>query len=108
MNTASNDILIDVRQIPPRDRHALIFSTFDRLARGEALEIVNDHDPRPLYAHFQQQFPGQVGWDYLEHGPELWRVRILRTEVPEAQANPAAKPAHGQGGSCCGGCGGGH
>jgi len=31
---------IDVRSIAPRDRHPLIFSTFERLAAGQALELV--------------------------------------------------------------------
>ncbi len=36
---------IDVRTIPPRDRHPLIFQTFDALAVGESFELVNDHAP---------------------------------------------------------------
>lgn len=70
---------IDVRVIPPRDRHPLIFDTFDALAVGEAFQIVNDHDPKPLYYQFMAEKPGQVGWTYLEDGPETWRVEIART-----------------------------
>jgi uncharacterized protein (DUF2249 family) len=89
---------IDVRTVAPRDRHPLIFSTFHGLATGQAMELVNDHDPRPLYYQFAAQMPGQFTWDYLEHGPEVWRVAITRT-----QDGPAAESA----GSCCGGgCGG--
>jgi hypothetical protein len=40
---------LDVRELPPRQRHALIFETCDNLATGDALVLVNDHDPRPLY-----------------------------------------------------------
>ena len=86
---------IDVRAIAPRDRHALIFSTFGKLARGQALELVNDHDPRPLYFQFDARMPGQFEWQYLEQGPETWRVAITRTGS-----------GHGDGGSCCGSCGG--
>jgi uncharacterized protein (DUF2249 family) len=88
---------IDVRTIAPRDRHPLIFSTFGSLAAGEALELVNDHDPRPLYHQFNAQVPGQFAWQYLQAGPDLWRVAITRT-----QAGPDSHAA----GSCCGGCGG--
>ena len=89
---------IDVRTIAPRDRHPLIFSTFNSLAAGQAMELVNDHDPRPLYYQFNAQMPGQFNWEYLEHGPEVFRVAITRT-----QDAPAADSA----GSCCGGgCGG--
>lgn len=34
---------IGVRSIPPRERHPVIFTTFERLAPGAALELVNDH-----------------------------------------------------------------
>lgn len=70
---------IDVRVIPPRERHPLIFDTFDALAVGEAFQIVNDHDPKPLYYQFMAEKPGQVGWTYLQDGPETWRVEIART-----------------------------
>jgi uncharacterized protein (DUF2249 family) len=88
---------IDVRTIAPRERHPLIFSTFGSLAPGEAMELVNDHDPRPLYYQFDAEMPGQFGWTYLERGPQTWRVSIQRIGTA----------AHGQPGSCCGSCGGG-
>ena len=69
---------LDVREVAPRDRHPLIFGTFDRLAPGESFVLVNDHDPRPLYYQFQAEQPGQFHWEYLEQGPEVWRVRIGR------------------------------
>lgn len=97
MNQASR---IDVRTILPRDRHPLIFATFGKLARGEALELVNDHDPWPLHGQFDARHPGQFDWQYLERGPATWRVAITRT----AADGPAAGSAPG---SCCGGaCGG--
>lgn len=68
--------VIDVRTIPPRERHPLLFERFDALVSGGAYELVNDHDPKPLYYQFQAERPGQLQWDYLEKGPEVWRVRI--------------------------------
>ncbi len=84
---------IDVREIPPFQRHPMIFGRFDELRPGEALQLVNDHDPRPLYYQFQAMNNGQFTWDYLESGPELWRVRIGKLK---------AAPAAG-GSSCCSG-----
>jgi uncharacterized protein (DUF2249 family) len=69
---------LDVRELPPRQRHALIFDTCDKLATGDALVLVNDHDPRPLYYQFEAEQPDRFGWEYLERGPEVWRVRITR------------------------------
>ncbi|MEW6100403.1 MAG: DUF2249 domain-containing protein [Pseudomonadota bacterium] len=82
---------VDVRTIVPRERHPLIFSTFAKLEPGHAMELVNDHDPKPLYYQFQAELPGAFGWDYLERGPEVWRVRIVKLA-------PAA------GSTCCGSC----
>ena len=70
---------IDVRTIVPRDRHPLIFKTFDELKPGESFELVNDHAPKPLHYQFMHERPDQFEWEYLEEGPEVWRVRISRT-----------------------------
>lgn len=90
---------IDVRTIAPRERHPLIFGRFEALAVGEALQLVNDHDPRPLYFQFAQRYAGQFSWDYLQSGPDLWQVEIAR--MAEASCDEQA-------GSCCSGgaCGG--
>jgi uncharacterized protein (DUF2249 family) len=71
--------VIDVRTIVPRERHALIFNTFEQLKPGYGFVLVNDHDPKPLYYQFQAEHQGTFGWDYLEKGPDVWRVVISRT-----------------------------
>jgi len=40
--------------------------------------LVNDHDPKPLYYQLAAEHPDRFSWDYLEAGPEAWRVRIGR------------------------------
>lgn len=40
---------LDVREIPPNERHEQIHDTFAELAAGETLTIINDHEPKPLY-----------------------------------------------------------
>ena len=69
---------VDVRQIPPPQRHPLIFQTFEGLQPGQAFLLVNDHDPKPLYYTFKAERDGQSNWEYIEQGPEVWRVRIER------------------------------
>ncbi len=83
---------IDVRQVHPTQRHALIFSTFDALAPGGHLDLVNDHDPVPLYRQFEARHFGHFDWQYLETGPERWQVRISK----RGDAAPTA-PVH----ECC-------
>ena len=72
--------LIDVRTIPPRERHPRIFGMVGALAPGASLLITSDHDPSPLYRQIATNFPGEFGWDYLEQGPEVWRVEIDRLQ----------------------------
>lgn len=72
--------VLDVRPLPPPRRHPLIFETFEQLQPGQALTLINDHDPRPLFYQFSAERPGQFTWEYLEQGPEVWRVRIGKTE----------------------------
>lgn len=72
---------LDVRALPPPQRHALIFDTCGKLPVGNAVILVNDHDPRPLYYQFEAEQPGQFGWEYIERGPEVWRVRITRAKA---------------------------
>ncbi len=69
---------LDVRALPPARRHSLIFDTYAALPPDGAFILVNDHDPKPLYYQFQAERPGEVSWQYLEQGPEVWRVRIGR------------------------------
>ena len=77
---ATDQRVLDVRPIPPREKHPAIFSTFDALREGESFVLVNDHDPVPLRYQFEYQRPGQLGWAYLEQGPELWRVEITKVK----------------------------
>jgi len=46
---------LDVRDIPPKDRHSQISTTFDEMDSGEVMQIVNDHDPKPLFYEMQAE-----------------------------------------------------
>jgi len=71
---------LDVRSEPPVRRHSLIFDTFDSLKKDDGFELINDHDPKPLYYQLEAEQTGKFSWEYLEQGPEAWRVRIMRIE----------------------------
>lgn len=71
-----NEPVVDVRSVPPAQRHPMIFQTFEDLKPGEKFILVNDHDPKPLYYQFRFEREGQFDWDYLEEGPDVWRVRV--------------------------------
>jgi uncharacterized protein (DUF2249 family) len=78
----ANETTIDVRTMAPRDRHPQIFSTFDAMGVGDAILLINDHDPKPLFYQFQAERPGEVSWTPQEQGPERWVIRIERVGAP--------------------------
>ena len=63
----------------PPHRYGIDPTSFDELRPGEAFQLVNDHDPRPLLYQFSAQRGGSFDWTYQEQGPDVWRVRISRT-----------------------------
>lgn len=67
---------IDVREIPPAQRHPLIFNTFAGLKVGDVFRLINDHDPKPLFYQFKYEFEGRFSWEYVESGPTVWQVNI--------------------------------
>ena len=48
---------LDVREIPPSERHPKIRETFASMDSGEVLELVNDHEPKPLFYEMQAEVP---------------------------------------------------
>ncbi|MBF0339106.1 MAG: DUF2249 domain-containing protein [Nitrospirae bacterium] len=69
---------LNVINIIPKERHSLIFRTFDELQPGDAFILVNDHDPKPLYYQFLHERENIFAWEYLEQGPEVWKVKISK------------------------------
>lgn len=78
METAQENILV-VYELPPHLKHATIFGKFDEMKPGETLTIHNDHDPKPLFYQLQATRGAIFDWEYLEQGPDLWRIRITKT-----------------------------
>ena len=70
--------VFDVRKIARGGRHPRVFARYAGLAPGEAFILVNSHDPKPLRREFEAIHSGAFSWDYLQTGPEEWRVRIGR------------------------------
>jgi len=77
MQTAAENIL-NVTLLEPRMKHPTIFNRFDELQEGESLTIHNDHDPKPLYYQLLGERGNVFNWEYLEQGPEWWKVRISK------------------------------
>jgi uncharacterized protein (DUF2249 family) len=69
---------LNVVNVVPKERHPLIFGIFDALGDEQSFILINDHDPKPLYYQFLHEREGLFSWEYLEQGPERWRVRITK------------------------------
>jgi uncharacterized protein (DUF2249 family)/iron-sulfur cluster repair protein YtfE (RIC family) len=70
---------LDARTIPHAIRHATIFGALEAVTGGGGMVLVAPHDPLPLLGQVDQRYPGTFTVDYLERGPEVWRLAFLRT-----------------------------
>jgi uncharacterized protein (DUF2249 family) len=70
----------DLRPYPPAKRHDMVFETFEDLEPDEAFIFTNDHDPKPLYYQMEAESDVDFRWDYLDEGPEKWRVKIVKSK----------------------------
>ncbi|WP_316815729.1 iron-sulfur cluster repair di-iron protein [Pedobacter nyackensis] len=71
---------LDVTALEPRLKHPRIFEIYDELQPGSAFVIENDHDPKPLYYQMLAERGETFTWDYLEKGPEVWKVKIFKKD----------------------------
>lgn len=94
MNNTLTEHLIDVRPMPPRERHPKIFGTWAEMSSGDSILLVNDHDPVPLYYQFAAEHAGNFRWEYLEHGADVFRVRISKGDFADPGFIPIARPKH--------------
>lgn len=62
---------LDVRDIPPAERHPKIHDAFAELESGETLELINDHDPKPLFYELREEVDtfDAEGYEVEERGP---------------------------------------
>jgi len=69
---------LDARAVPHAIRHATIFGALDSVGPGGGMVLVAPHDPLPLLMQVEERSPGLFSVDYLERGPEAWRIRFVR------------------------------
>jgi len=71
---------MDLRPYPPTERHEMFYKAFADIKPGEAFEFVNDHDPKPLYYQMEAESKEPFRWEYVEQGPEQWKVWVIKTK----------------------------
>jgi uncharacterized protein (DUF2249 family) len=73
---------LDLRPLSRPERHPLVFTVFDNLALNESFVLINDHDPQPLRMQIERMREDEMGWEYIERGPETFRIRVTRVASP--------------------------
>lgn len=75
----SNVVALDVRPVEPKDRYERIMAAYEDLGLHETLELTVDHDPKCMYYTLRAtRGDDAFSFDYLENGPETWRVRVRK------------------------------
>ncbi|AJF27765.1 hypothetical protein SG26_18615 (plasmid) [Haloarcula sp. CBA1115] len=72
---------LDVRDLPPAQRHEQIFEAYAELDTGSGFVLVNDHDPKPLYHQFEAEAGPEFRWTYRQQDPGEFRVLIGKAET---------------------------
>lgn len=70
---------LDARVIPHAIRHAAIHGVVDSLQPGAAFVLVAPHNPVPLLAQIEQRHGDAMTIDYVQTGPDAWKLKITRS-----------------------------
>lgn len=79
---------VDLRHIAAHERRPLVFDLFEHLSPGGELLLVHNHHSTPLRYFLLAEAPRGFSWDYLEKGPEIWRIRIRKTAEQNVDHSP--------------------
>jgi len=74
---------LDVRDIPPVNRHDRIHEEFEEMESGETLTIVNDHQPKPLYYEMAAEVPAfdEEGYRVRRDAPDEFVAEFPKREA---------------------------
>ena len=75
----SGIVRLDVRPVEPNNRIECIMGAYEELPASETLELTVDHDPKCMYYTLRAtRGDDAFSFDYLEEGPETWRVQVRK------------------------------
>jgi uncharacterized protein (DUF2249 family) len=93
MASPNRETIVDLRQVAPQARIAAALYTSQLLRAGQAMQVIDDHDPVDLQAEFEAE-PERFGWRWVERGPTVWHVSITRRALPISRGrSQAPQPA---------------
>lgn len=73
--------ILDLRGMPPAERHPKIFELFDALPPGEVLIIINDHDPRLLFYELKAERAETFDherYEVSQKGPQKFVAKLVK------------------------------
>src|SRR4051794_24154823 len=74
--------VLDLDVLPHEFAHRAVVERFLRLRPGEQIVVRSRHELGGLWSALTGRLPGEIGWVYLEEGPELWQAEVTR-RAPE-------------------------
>lgn len=80
-----NIVKLDLRAVPVSHRHPMVFDSWESMKPESILQIINDHDPKPLRYHFESEYKEKFEWAYVASGPTEWVVNITKLKPYESK-----------------------
>ncbi len=69
---------LEVTSLPKIIRHGAVIGGLTSMKSGQRLILVAPHDPRPLLTQLSRVAPDAFGIEYLQEGPQDWRIEVTR------------------------------
>jgi uncharacterized protein (DUF2249 family)/hemerythrin-like domain-containing protein len=74
--------VLDLDALPHEFAHRAAVDRFLRLPPGEQIVVRSQHELDGLWNALTSRLPGEIGWVYLEEGPQRWQAEVTR-RAPE-------------------------
>lgn len=75
----TDTVLLDIRPVEPKDRFERMMTAYEGLLEGATLDLTVDHDPKCMYYALKAtRGDDAFAFEYLENGPETWRVHVRK------------------------------
>lgn len=85
----SDIVTLDVRPVEPKDRFETIMGAYDALPVNGTLDLTVDHDPQCMYYTLRaERGEDAFSFNYIDKGPEVWRVHVQRLQLDSAVPQP--------------------
>ncbi|MEM0121609.1 MAG: DUF2249 domain-containing protein [Thermoprotei archaeon] len=87
--------VVDVRSLPPGQRHEVIFKVFDEIKPGEHILVVNDHEPVHLVHYLRHERRDFDGDAYVAHerSPGVW-IAVIKKKSSAPESEQVGKVVH--------------